>query len=75
MKQVSFPDLSQQEFNDSYDSGLMSDEENRNRLAQMTEKEGEREIVKRIEARAVMKTRFSIEKKKLKRAKKQDSAF
>lgn len=64
-------DLSQEEFNDGYDSDLMGDEEDRNRLAQMTEKEREQEIFKRIEAREVMKTRFNIEKK-LKRAKKRE---
>lgn len=64
-------DLSQEEFNDGYDSDLMGDEEDRNRLAQMTEKEREQEIFKRIEAREVMKTRFHIEKK-LKRAKKRE---
>lgn len=64
-------DLSQEEFNDGYDSDLMGDEEDRARLAQMTEKEREQEIFKRIEAREVMKTRFNIEKK-LKQAKRKE---
>lgn len=64
-------DSSQEEFNDGYDSDLMGDEEDRAKLAQMTEKEREQEIFKRIEAREVMKTRFNIEKK-LKQAKKRE---
>ncbi|XP_050540392.1 RNA polymerase-associated protein Rtf1 [Daktulosphaira vitifoliae] len=62
---------SEEEFNDGYDDELMGDEEDRERLAQMTEKERETEIFKRIEAREIMKTRFEIEKK-LKRAKKKE---
>jgi RNA polymerase-associated protein RTF1 len=49
--------LSQEEFNDGYDENLMGDEEDQARLAQMTEKEREQEIFKRIEQREVMKTR------------------
>ncbi|XKL61623.1 hypothetical protein PGB90_001456 [Kerria lacca] len=64
-------DLSQEEFNDGYDSDLMGDDEDRSKLAQMTEKEREQEIFKRIEAREVMKTRFNIEKK-LRQAKKRE---
>ncbi|XP_063236979.1 RNA polymerase-associated protein RTF1 homolog [Bacillus rossius redtenbacheri] len=63
--------LSQEEFNDGYDENLMGDEEDQARLAQMTEKEREQEIFKRIEQREVMKTRFEIEKK-LRLAKKQE---
>lgn len=48
---------SQEEFNDGYDDQLMGDEEDRKRLAQMTEVEREKEIYKRIEQREVMKTR------------------
>lgn len=48
---------SQEEFNDGYDENLMGDEEDQKRLAQMTEKEREQEIFKRIEQREVMKTR------------------
>ncbi|XP_054282187.1 RNA polymerase-associated protein RTF1 homolog [Macrosteles quadrilineatus] len=62
---------SQEEFNDGYDENLMGDEEDRRRLEQMTEKEREQEIFKRIEQREVMKTRFEIEKK-LRLAKKQE---
>ncbi|BES89706.1 unnamed protein product [Nesidiocoris tenuis] len=64
-------DFSQQEFNDGYDDNLMGDEEDQARLAQMTEKEREQEIFKRVEQREVMKTRFEIEKK-LRMAKKQE---
>ncbi|GFG29822.1 hypothetical protein Cfor_00245 [Coptotermes formosanus] len=63
--------LSQEEFNDGYDENLMGDEEDQARLAQMTEKEREQEIFKRIEQREVMKTRFEIEKK-LRLARKQE---
>ncbi|KAL0273497.1 UNVERIFIED_CONTAM: hypothetical protein PYX00_006144 [Menopon gallinae] len=62
---------SQEEFNDGYDDQLMGDEEDRKRLAEMTEVEREKEIYKRIEQREVMKTRFEIEKK-LRMAKKQE---
>lgn len=51
-------DMSQEEFNDGYDENLMGDEEDQARLAQMTEKEREQEIFKRIEQREVMKTRY-----------------
>jgi len=37
----------------------MGDEEDRERLAQMTEKERETEIFKRIESREIMKTRYN----------------
>lgn len=56
-------DYSEEEFNDGYDSSLMGDEEDRLRLAQMTEKEREQEIFRRVEARETMRTRFNIEKK------------
>lgn len=52
--------LSQEEFNDGYDENLMGDEEDQARLAQMTEKEREQEIFKRIEQREVMKTRCEV---------------
>lgn len=48
---------SEEEFNDGYDDELMGDDEDRERLALMTEKERETEIFKRIEAREIMKTR------------------
>jgi RNA polymerase-associated protein RTF1 len=38
----------------------MGDEEDQARLAQMTEKEREQEIFKRIEQREVMKTRYEL---------------
>lgn len=68
---ASVSDSSQEEFNDGYDDKLMGDEEDQARLAQMTEKEREQEIFKRIEQREIMKTRFEIEKK-LRMAKKQE---
>lgn len=49
----------------------MGDAEDQARLAQMTEKEREQEIFKRIEQREIMKTRFEIEKK-LRMARKQE---
>ncbi|XP_076175813.1 RNA polymerase-associated protein Rtf1 [Ptiloglossa arizonensis] len=68
---ASISDSSQEEFNDGYDDKLMGDAEDQARLAQMTEKEREQEIFKRIERRETMKTRFEIEKK-LRMAKKQE---
>ncbi|XP_014206149.1 RNA polymerase-associated protein RTF1 homolog [Copidosoma floridanum] len=64
-------DSSQEEFNDGYDDRLMGDAEDQARLAQMTEKEREQEIFKRIEQREIMKTRFEIEKK-LRQARKKE---
>lgn len=66
-------DSSEEEFNDGYDDQLMGDEEDRARLASLTEKERETEIFKRIEQRELMKTRFEIEKK-LRQAKKAERA-
>lgn len=54
-------DLSQEEFNDGYDDQMMGDEEDQKRLAQMTEKEREQEIFKRVEAREIMKTRYNLD--------------
>ncbi|KAI5639583.1 plus-3 domain-containing protein [Phthorimaea operculella] len=54
---------SEQEFDDGYDENLMGDEEDRARLAAMSEKEREQEIFKRIERRDLMKTRWEIERK------------
>lgn len=53
-------DISQEEFNDGYDDNLMGDEEDQKRLAQMTEKEREQEIFKRVERREIMRTRFAF---------------
>ncbi|KAJ8308991.1 hypothetical protein KUTeg_013865 [Tegillarca granosa] len=58
-------------FNDGYGPDLIGDEEDRKKLEQMTEKEREQEIYERIERRAVLKTRFEIEKK-LQKAKKKE---
>ncbi|KAM3968884.1 RNA polymerase-associated protein Rtf1 [Aphomia sociella] len=54
---------SEEEFDDGYDENLMGDEEDRKRLAAMSEKEREQEIFKRIERRDLMKTRWEIERK------------
>ncbi|XP_059047912.1 RNA polymerase-associated protein Rtf1 [Achroia grisella] len=54
---------SEEEFNDGYDENLMGDEEDRKRLAAMSEKEREQEIFKRIERRDLLKTRWEIERK------------
>ena len=48
------------EFHDGYDDDLMGDEEDRQRLKQMTEKEREQEIFNRLEKREVLKTRYVI---------------
>ncbi|XP_011298403.1 RNA polymerase-associated protein Rtf1 [Fopius arisanus] len=64
-------DSSQASFNDGYDDDLMGDAEDRARLAEMTEKEREQEIYKRVEQREAMKKRFEIEKK-LRMARKQE---
>ncbi|XP_022107008.1 RNA polymerase-associated protein RTF1 homolog [Acanthaster planci] len=58
-------DLSDDEpqFKDGYDENLMGDEEDKARLAQMTEMEREQEIFNRLEKREVAKTRFEIERK------------
>ncbi|XP_038074214.1 RNA polymerase-associated protein RTF1 homolog [Patiria miniata] len=58
-------DISDEEpqFKDGYDENLMGDEEDKARLAQMTEMEREQEIFNRLEKREVAKTRFEIEKK------------
>ncbi|CAG9831627.1 unnamed protein product [Diabrotica balteata] len=71
--EVSDSSSSEEEFNDGYDDQLMGDEEDRARLAALTEKERETEIFKRIEQRELMKTRFEIEKK-LRQAKKAERA-
>ncbi|XP_074032878.1 RNA polymerase-associated protein Rtf1 [Leptinotarsa decemlineata] len=71
--EVSDSSSSEEEFNDGYDDQLMGDEEDRARLASLTEKERETEIFKRIEQRELMKTRFEIEKK-LRQAKKAERA-
>ncbi|EEZ99586.2 RNA polymerase-associated protein Rtf1 [Tribolium castaneum] len=71
--EVSDSSISDEEYNDGYDDQLMGDEEDRARLASLTEKERETEIFKRIEQRELMKTRFEIEKK-LRQAKKAERA-
>lgn len=55
--EVSDSSSSEEEFNDGYDDQLMGDDEDRARLAALTEKERETEIFKRIEQRELMKTR------------------
>lgn len=52
-----------EEFSDGYDENLLGDEEDRRRLAQMTEKEREQELFNRSERRETLKTRFEIERK------------
>ncbi|XP_071795866.1 RNA polymerase-associated protein RTF1 homolog [Asterias amurensis] len=51
------------QFKDGYDENLMGDDEDKARLAQMTEMEREQEIFNRLEKREVAKTRFEIERK------------
>lgn len=64
---------SESEFNDGYDEDLMGNEADRLRLENLSEKERETEIFKRIERRDVMRTRWEIERK-LKLAKKANRA-
>lgn len=59
----------EENFDDGYDENLIGDEEDKQRLEDMTEKEREQELFNRMERRALLKTRFEIEKK-LKQAKK-----
>jgi RNA polymerase-associated protein RTF1 len=51
------------EFDDGYDENLMGDEEDKRKLAQMTEKEREQELFNRSERRETLKIRFEIERK------------
>lgn len=57
-------------FNDGFDENLIGDEEDRQKLEKMTEKEREQILYNRIEQREALKIRFDIEKK-LRQAKKQ----
>jgi hypothetical protein len=49
-----------EEFYDGYDDDLLGDEEDRQRMEAMTEKEREIELFNRIEKREVLKTRLGI---------------
>lgn len=60
------------EFDDGYDENLMGDEEDRKKLAQMTEKEREQELFNRSERRETLKIRFEIERKLRSKAKKRE---
>jgi len=51
------------EFDDGYDENLMGDEEDKKKLAQMTEKEREQELFNRSERREMLKIRFEIGRK------------
>lgn len=64
---------SDSEFNDGFDENLMGNEADRLRLENLSEKERETEIFKRIERRDVMRTRWEIERK-LKLAKRANRA-
>ena len=48
------------QFKDGYDENLMGDDEDKARLAQMTEMEREQEIFNRLEKREVAKTRLDF---------------
>lgn len=54
---------SDSEFNDGFDENLMGNEADRLRLENLSEKERETEIFKRIERRDLMRTRWEIERK------------
>lgn len=60
------------EFSDGYDENLMGDEEDKRKLAQMTEKEREQELFNRSERRETLKIRFEIERKLRTKAKKRE---
>ncbi len=47
-------------FDDGYDEDLMGDEADRQKLAQMTEMEREKEIFNRLEKREILKTRSAL---------------
>lgn len=60
------------EFDDGFDENLMGDEDDKKRLAQMTEKEREQELFNRSERRETLKIRFEIERKLKSKAKKRE---
>ena len=47
----------EEKFHDGYDENLIGDEEDKQRLEDMTEKEREQELFDRMERRALLKTR------------------
>uniref|UniRef100_A0A8R1Y013 Plus3 domain-containing protein n=1 Tax=Onchocerca volvulus TaxID=6282 RepID=A0A8R1Y013_ONCVO len=57
---------------DEYDDDMFLDEEDRRRLEEMTEKDREAEIFKRVEQREILRARHAIQKKI--KAQKEDSA-
>lgn len=56
-------DDEEEDFDDGYDENLMGDEEDKKKLAQMTEKEREQELFNRSERREMLKIRFEIGRK------------
>lgn len=50
---------SDEQFDDGYDDDLMGDAEDRKMMEQMTEKDREAELYKRMEQREAMKTRWA----------------
>uniref|UniRef100_A0A6G1SIF1 RNA polymerase-associated protein RTF1 n=1 Tax=Aceria tosichella TaxID=561515 RepID=A0A6G1SIF1_9ACAR len=60
------------EFDDGYDENLMGDDEDKRKLAQMTEKEREQELFNRSERRETLKIRFEIERKLRAKSKKRE---
>ncbi|XP_019849879.1 PREDICTED: RNA polymerase-associated protein RTF1 homolog [Amphimedon queenslandica] len=58
---VSSSDEEQMTFNDGLDDDLIGDDEDRRKLASMTEAEREQEIFKRHEQREILKARFEVE--------------
>lgn len=60
------------EFNDGYDENLMGDDDDKRRLAQMSEKERELELFNRSERRETLKIRFEIERKLRAKSKKRE---
>lgn len=50
-------DSGDEQFHDGFDENLIGDEEDKQRLEDMTEKEREQELFDRMERRALLKTR------------------
>ena len=54
-------DSGEEQFYDGFDENLMGDEEDKQRLEDMTEKEREQELFRRMERRSLLQTRFVLQ--------------
>lgn len=61
-----------EEFNDGFDENLFGDEDDKRKLASMTEKEREQVLFERGERREVLKSRFKAQRKILAKRKKEE---